>query len=115
MIYVMGESRTGIVKIGYSVEPMKRLKEVQAGNHRQLQVLMTLPGDRRAERKLHERLADLCVGGEWFDFGTEDALSLVLDAASMPEPTDRPPAARPAPRKVKNLPWDVVELMVGAS
>lgn len=109
MIYVIGEQSTGIVKIGYSAEPVKRLKEIQAGNHRPLQVLLAVPGDRGTERTLHQHFAGRCVGGEWFDFGKDDAPLLVLQASLAPKLPDRAPAAQPRPSKP--LPWDVVELM----
>lgn len=114
MIYVIGERPTGIVKIGYSIEPTKRLKEIQAGNHRPLQVLLALPGDRVTERALHQYFAARCVGGEWFDFAEQDAPLLVLQASLTPSLPSRRPAVSPAPRRVKPLPWDVVELMYGA-
>jgi hypothetical protein len=98
VIYVIGERRTGIVKIGTNVNPFARLKELQAGNPRPLDVLVTLPGDRRDEAALHRAFADLCVGGEWFDFGEDDAVLAVVKAASERAPADRRPAAHSGTR-----------------
>lgn len=98
MLYVIGEQRTGVVKIGTAVNPYARLREIQAGNPRPLQVLVSLPGDRIDEIGLHQAFADRCVGGEWFDFGDDDAVVAVVTASADRAMAERRPAAMVEPK-----------------
>ncbi|MFI5867712.1 GIY-YIG nuclease family protein [Streptomyces sp. NPDC051546] len=68
-VYVIGSAGSTRVKIGTSVNPEKRLKELQTGNPDRLEVLWCTPGGRELEALLHRAFADRRVEGEWFDFG----------------------------------------------
>ncbi len=95
MIYVMGEAPTGVVKIGTAVNPVERLKQIQAGHPQPLRVQLAMPGDRHTEAWLHEHFAQLRVSErEWFDFGDEDATCAVVAAlaARNATPQDAAPA-----------------------
>jgi hypothetical protein len=61
------------VKVGYSVDPKKRLKVLQTANQEQLKLeWQVYVGDcekeaKRQEKKLHRLLKQYHVRGEWFD------------------------------------------------
>lgn len=69
-VYFMREVNDGPVKIGWSVDPWKRLETLQAGNPREL-VLLTLKKfgtDAWAtEAALHQEFAAHQIRGEWFN------------------------------------------------
>ena len=54
------------VKIGTSVNPIPRLKSLQTGNPRKLEILATMIGGRDTEKSLHDQFSHLRVSGEWF-------------------------------------------------
>ncbi|MFD4862470.1 GIY-YIG nuclease family protein [Streptomyces atratus] len=68
-MHVIGSAGSTRVKIGTSVSPEKRLKELQTGNPDRLEVLWYTSGGRELEALLHRAFADHRVEGEWFDFG----------------------------------------------
>lgn len=55
-----------VVKIGVASDPLVRLRELQSGNHLEIQLLATVKGGRVAERAYHERFARDHIRGEWF-------------------------------------------------
>ena len=56
----------GPIKIGFSVNPEKRLRELQAANPYPLRILGTVRALKDDERDLHLRFAQHRVRGEWF-------------------------------------------------
>lgn len=54
------------IKIGYSENIPRRLKELQIGSSRDLMLLTAFPGDREYEEKLHREFRYAHVLGEWF-------------------------------------------------
>ncbi|MEU2834963.1 GIY-YIG nuclease family protein [Streptomyces lavendulae] len=76
-VYVIGSSGSTRVKIGTSVSPDKRLKELQTGNPDRLEVLWHTPGGRELEARLHQAFAAHRTEGEWFDFGDVQPIGLI--------------------------------------
>ena len=68
MIYVIEEGINGPVKIGTAVDIKKRIKALQAGNSKKLNLLITFEGDRSLECKIHKALDKYRIPGtkEWF-------------------------------------------------
>ena len=66
MIYFVREPREGLVKIGYSANPWRRIEALQIGNHAQLIIEAVVDGEMADEAKLHTRFAAQRVRGEWF-------------------------------------------------
>lgn len=64
MIYFV--SKSGFVKIGYSSNPYKRLKQLQTGSPERLELMFTIPGDRKLEKRLHKLLWRNREANEWF-------------------------------------------------
>lgn len=65
-IYAIQNIRTGMVKIGYSTHPERRLRAMQTDNADELELLASIPGSRYDELLVHEKLAAARYGGEWF-------------------------------------------------
>ena len=56
----------GPIKIGYSARPKERLSKLQDWSPVPLEVVLTIPGDHKLERNIHECFADLHSHKEWF-------------------------------------------------
>jgi len=67
VVYVIGSADMAPVKIGVTISPQSRLKQLQPGAMARLEVLWTTPGDTTLERTLHARFDEYRVYGEWFD------------------------------------------------
>lgn len=65
-VYVLGDGNQPEVKIGYSLNPWSRVKEISAKEKRSLSVLMHFRGEQNFERELHKILAQFRTKGEWF-------------------------------------------------
>lgn len=78
-IYVIGEPEDGPLKIGYSKDPIARLRNMQTGNPRRLRIEYVLVGGMETEKLLHQfwephaiisasskRLPGVAPGTEWF-------------------------------------------------
>jgi Meiotically up-regulated gene 113 len=63
--YLIGAEGSHLVKIGYAVDPKKRLAMLQTGQPLTLSLLWSCHGDH--EQALHRRFAEHRVRGEWFD------------------------------------------------
>jgi hypothetical protein len=57
------------VKIGISLDPAARLKDLQLGNPRPLSILFQIEGDLDGEAMLHKLLAAERIRSEWFSLG----------------------------------------------
>ena len=60
------------IKVGYSKNPSKRLKQLQTGCPYKLNLLFTIPGNKKKEAELHYQFrflqytGDEPLKGEWF-------------------------------------------------
>ena len=55
-LYIIQSDLTGMIKIGRSKDPQKRLKQLQTGNPNKLKLIVSFKGDGWKEKILHERL-----------------------------------------------------------
>jgi hypothetical protein len=62
--------KPGFVKIGYSKDPSKRLKQLQTGCPERLKIICKIPGDKKLERKLQKLFWRNLLDDEWFYFTT---------------------------------------------
>lgn len=102
MIYVIGEHRQGVVKIGRSADPLDRLANLQTSSPTRLVLLACFDGDQLEERALHALFADRRLSGEWFDFSDGDAVVVVAQALAEPlasSADDAPRVARVRARR----------------
>lgn len=79
VLYVIGNPKHRIAKIGITTNLPARLRTIQTGHPFRLEVLWSCPGGRRLESWLHEGLAARRLTGEWFDFGEFDPVFVVRD------------------------------------
>ncbi len=67
-LYFIQSSKTGMIKIGRSKHPKKRLKQLQTGNSNTLRLIASFEGLGWREPSLHEDLKKWRIrrNGEWF-------------------------------------------------
>ena len=66
-IYFIGNVELGAVKIGKSIDPQKRLDDLQTGNSRNLVLYGVIDNvTPELENTLHKILSDIRLKGEWF-------------------------------------------------
>lgn len=82
MIYAIGAVGTEFIKIGWTKQIGKRLKELDTGCPHELEILATADWPSGAETALHRYLQEHNVKGEWFQFSekTEQAIKWLMDA-----------------------------------
>ena len=86
MIYFVQGTRSGLIKIGYSLAIKGRLQTLQIGSPERLELLAVLDGTTEDERDLHQRFAAHRSHGEWFHPRPE-LLSLIRTAQRKQSPT----------------------------
>lgn len=68
-IYFIGNKSRTSIKIGYSKNPEKRLKQLQTANAELLEILYVVEGGRVTERYYHNYFSDVYnKTGEWFEY-----------------------------------------------
>ena len=92
----------GLMKIGYSQDPVARVKALQSGHKRPLQLLKTVYGARTEEAAFHRQFKEYRIWGEWFHL-TGRLLKFIG--------RKRPPA-KPAPRSIDELVREAITNMV---
>ena len=65
-IYFLQGEFTGLIKIGFSSNPKRRLEVLSAGSSEPIRFLAVTRGDQDLENLLHQRFRDARVHGEWF-------------------------------------------------
>tara|TARA_Y100000310_G_C20334261_1_gene646713 strand:+ start:381 stop:680 length:300 start_codon:yes stop_codon:yes gene_type:complete len=66
-LYFIQSDVTGMIKIGRSKDPQKRLKQLQTGNPNKLKLIASFEKEGWKEKALHEELSRYRLEGEWFD------------------------------------------------
>ena len=68
-VYAIRELDSGRIKLGISIDPSRRLKQLQTGNSSKLELVAYKKADNRFndEKKLHDMAKDFNIRGEWFD------------------------------------------------
>lgn len=83
-IYIIS-STNGRIKIGYSKNPLKRLKSLQTGNDCKLTLEymqeVSLNKVKLIEQKVHNSMRYLRKSGEWFEMDLETAKAEIIIAA----------------------------------
>ena len=67
-LYFIQSDLTGMIKIGRSKNPKKRLLQLQTGNPNKLRLVAFFKGMGWQEKILHERLSFYRLEGEWFSY-----------------------------------------------
>lgn len=78
-VYLIRNEETGNYKIGVSVNPRKRIKQLQTGSGEELQLIESFRSryPRRIENALHQKYRHLRRSGEWFYLSIEDEVSFI--------------------------------------
>jgi hypothetical protein len=77
--FVIERPFSGRVKIGYSKNPDRRLRELQTGSSRTLVIYSRIEGvTKEAEREIHNLCREHRRAGEWFDMSLFQVDSIVL-------------------------------------
>jgi hypothetical protein len=76
------------VKVGFSVTPSARILHQTTSNPSYTNLIVVVPGSRRDERRLHQRLKSQHIRAEWFRASrhTLDVIQLEMNAAMRPKP-----------------------------
>jgi len=74
--YVYFISGAGLIKIGHSENPVKRLAEIQRYSPVALCLVAVIEGGQSLEKELHKDFADGRSHGEWFNL-TDDLLAVL--------------------------------------
>tara|TARA_B100000035_G_scaffold269211_1_gene242999 strand:- start:370 stop:675 length:306 start_codon:yes stop_codon:yes gene_type:complete len=67
-LYIIQSDVTGMIKIGRSKDPQKRLKQLQTGNPNKLKLIVEFKEQGWKEKILHEKLNKYRLEGEWFSY-----------------------------------------------
>jgi hypothetical protein len=76
MIYFIQAVDGGPIKIGYSIDPQKCLKQIQRKSPVPLQILRMIEGDIEYKEAIHHLFNKSRVRGEWFD-PSEELLAFI--------------------------------------
>lgn len=91
-VYVIHDEKADLCKIGFSKDPMHRLKSLQTGHSSTLRLLSCFHGGPGLEGQLHAKFNAQRVRGEWYRVAPAD-IERALVEARYPAPP-----APPAPR-----------------
>ena len=69
-VYAIRMGASGPIKIGYSKDPVSRLKQMQTGCAEKLKIIGTMPGGKLEEKNIHMALSSEKLSGEWFNNST---------------------------------------------
>lgn len=65
-VYFIYAPSLELVKIGFSVDPYKRLSKIRSDSPVPLVMLSVIDGGKEVEAELHDRFSELRTVGEWF-------------------------------------------------
>lgn len=77
-LYIIQSDVTGMIKIGRSKNPEKRLKQLQTGNPNRLKLIATFKGEGWKEKLIHDDLKNWRKKGEWFSYDCVGSIPVVL-------------------------------------
>tara|TARA_B100001094_G_C18024945_1_gene717072 strand:- start:500 stop:787 length:288 start_codon:yes stop_codon:yes gene_type:complete len=77
-LYFIQSDKTGMIKIGRSLNPQKRLKQLQTGNPNNLKIIYVFKKQGHLETYLHQYLDKWRCKGEWFKYQCVGAIPVNL-------------------------------------
>lgn len=83
-VYFVECPATNAIKVGVSSNVAARVASLQTANSTPLTILLTIPGDREQESRLHGRFRHERVSGEWFR-NDGDLRKLIAALCDLPE------------------------------
>ena len=84
-VYFIRNPITRSIKIGFSIDPDRRIKDLQTASESELIIEAVLPGTLSTEQYLHQRWEHLHVRGEWYksDPDLEDFVDAVRSLGAL--------------------------------
>jgi hypothetical protein len=79
----------GLVKIGYSLNPLSRIKGLRCESSTPLKLLAVIDGDKEEERRTHMRFGKYYFRGEWFFY--RGSLKRFIQRQPLPPQSDYSP------------------------
>ena len=70
-VYLICNSTSKRLKIGYSSKPDSRLKSLQTGSADNLYIYAVIPGGIKLEKRLHLMFSHYHDKGEWFEYAED--------------------------------------------
>lgn len=70
-VYFIEAPSAGVVKIGFSEHPRRRMESIASMSPLPLRMVATMPGTMADEQALHRRFEHIRSHGEWFYFTSE--------------------------------------------
>ncbi|MGZ7068048.1 MAG: GIY-YIG nuclease family protein [Methanobacterium sp.] len=80
-VYFIGSKENNVVKIGYSLNPKKRLQQLQTSIPYKLKLYGVIPGIIDKEIELQKLFAKYNINNEWFEFN--DEIMVVINAINI--------------------------------
>ena len=77
-LYIIQSDKTGMIKIGRSKDPEKRLKQLQTGNPNKLKLIACFKNEGWREKQIHESLRAYRLKGEWFSYDSVGSIPIYL-------------------------------------
>lgn len=65
-VYLVQRDSDGAIKIGFTSDVMRRVKEVRKESSAEVSLLAVFPGDKPDELRIHGRFREARLDGEWF-------------------------------------------------
>lgn len=78
-MYCLASDGIGLVKIGHSINPERRMEELQRQSPDVLRLVITVPGGQRVEAAAHRAFDEHRRHGEWFDVHPDDVVRWLKD------------------------------------
>jgi hypothetical protein len=77
-VYLIKEKFSGVSKIGVSIDPEERLRQLQSCNQTELELFGYWVGGYKEEKELHEIYKNYRLRSEWFNFNMSDCEAVCL-------------------------------------
>ena len=77
-LYFIQAADTGMIKVGRSKNPKKRLQSLQTGCGNRLKLIAVFEGQGWREKEIHRDLREFRKEGEWFDVFCTGSLPIDL-------------------------------------
>lgn len=86
-VYLIQSLENSYYKIGLSIHPNKRIKELQTGNSSELKLIETYQSKfaHIIEKTLQRRYSHLRKEGEWFEFSISNEVSFINECKKIEE------------------------------
>jgi predicted GIY-YIG superfamily endonuclease len=84
-VYLIKENEHSTYKIGVSINPEKRLKQLQTGNSSELSLIHSYPSTyaNKIEKTLQRKYSLEKTNGEWFQLSLENELQFLEECANI--------------------------------